>query len=336
MILVTGGTGMVGAHLLFQLLNKNNSTLRATHRKNSNLQHVKHIFSYYSQDAEALFERIHWVEADITDIPSLDIAFEGVTHVYHCAALISFDPNDFDALKKINIEGTANVANLCIAHNIAKLCYVSTIAAVGKSLGGAKATEENEWTDSHANVYGLTKNDAEMEVWRAGQEGVPIVIVNPGLIIGPGYWNSGSGVLFRQAYKNRGYYPPSGTGVIVVQDVVDMMIQLMESSIVHERFISIAENLSFQEILTKVAKGFDKAPPKTQLRFWQLEILWRLDWVGHLFSSKGRKLSRKTVTSLRDQEIYDNTKIINALQYSFSPLDEAITFACAAFKKENP
>ena len=336
MILVTGGTGMVGAHLLFQLLNKNTHSVRAIHRKTSDLNHVKHIFSYYSDDAEALFQKIQWVAADITNIPSLEIAFEEITHVYHCAALISFDPNDFEKLQKINVEGTANVANLCIAHGIKKLCYVSTIAAIGKSLGGAMATEENEWNDAHANVYGLTKNDAEIEVWRAGQEGVSIVIVNPGLIIGPGFWNSGSGVLFQQAFKNSKYYPPGGTGVIVVEDVVDIMIQLMESTHEHERYITIAENLRFQEILGKVARGFDRPPPQTALRFWQLEILWRLDWFRNLFSSKGRKLSKKTVTSLREQELYDNDKIVQGLNYDFRPLEKAIAFACTKFTEENP
>ena len=99
MILVTGGTGLVGSHLLYQLALKNEDII-AIHRKASDLSTVKKVFSYYTDNFESLFSSIQWLEADINDIPSLTKAFVGVTRVYHSAALISFDPADYKKMRK--------------------------------------------------------------------------------------------------------------------------------------------------------------------------------------------------------------------------------------------
>ena len=206
MILVTGGTGLVGAHLLLQLV-KNHDSVRAIHREGSNLQNVEKVFSYYEEDATKLFQTIDWVCADINDIPALEEAFTDVEYVYHAAAMISFDPGDFEQLMKINVEGTANIINLAVANSIKKLCNVSTIGTIGKSLNGKPADEKSEWSDENINVYAKSKYAAEMEVWRGSQEGLSVVMVNPGVILGPGFWNTGTGALFKTAHKGYRFYP---------------------------------------------------------------------------------------------------------------------------------
>ena len=140
MVLVTGGTGLVGSHLLLKLLEQG-VKVRAIHRVESDLSRVEKIFSYYHRPSSKFLKKIEWVVADINTIPDLEKAFEGVSQVYHCAALISFNPNDYEQLHKVNVEGTANIVNLCISNNIEKLCYVSSIAAIGKSIDNHVATE---------------------------------------------------------------------------------------------------------------------------------------------------------------------------------------------------
>ena len=335
MVLVTGGTGLIGSHLLLYLLNSE-VALRAIHRKGSDLEKVKTIFSYYSAKPDDLFRRIEWVEADINDIPSLEDAFHGVTQVYHCAALISFDPSDFEKLRKINEEGTANIVNLCNVNKVAKLCYVSSIAAIGKSVKGTVTTEETEWDYTDANVYALTKYAAEMEVWRASQEGLSTVIVNPGVVIGPGFWNSGSGRLFKMAAKELQFYPPGGSGFITVNDVVKIMVQLMDSEVVNERFIAVHKNLNYQEILSDIARGFGKTAPVHKLKFWQLEILWRIDWLWCLLTGKKRKLTKVGVLSLKNPQEFSNIKVVNRLDFEFESMAEVIHFSCNRFKEEYP
>lgn len=335
MVLVTGGTGLVGTHLLFHLLKKGFS-VRAIYRAGSKLERVEEVFSFYHSHPKEYFDKIDWIAADINDIPSLEIAFKGITKVYHCAGYISFDPGDFKKLQKVNEEGTVNLVNLCIANNIQKLCYVSSIAGIGSSPDGVIATEDNEWTDSKVNVYAMTKHFAEMEVWRASQEGVPVVIINPGVILGPGFWERGSGSFFRIAARGSRFYPPGGTGFVTVNDVVHIMMQLMDSDIINHRFIVIDKNLKYKEVLSNIAREFGKRTPKIPLKFWQLNILWRLDWLRSKITARPRKLTRQNVNSLRRPEIYSNKKLINMLNFEFELMAETMYFSCNRFKEAYP
>jgi nucleoside-diphosphate-sugar epimerase len=334
MVLVTGGTGLVGAHLLLHLL-KNNTTVRAIYRNGSNLKQVEKVFSYYTNEASELFNKIEWVLADINDIPALEIAFQNVDYVYHAAAFISFDPKDYYKLKKANTLGTENIVNLCLSNSVKKLCYVSTIGAIGKSAEGRLATEENDWSNQDVNVYALTKYRAEMEVWRGSQEGLDIVIVNPGLIIGPGFWDTGSGTLFNIAQKAKDYYPPGGTGIITVNDVVLMMTELMASDIINQRFIAVTENISYKDILSRLAIALGKKPPSKMLRLWQLKIGRLIDFLKSLLTGSKRRLTKKAIESLLHPETYDNRKIIDTIGFQFEPLQATIAFCCEKFKEEN-
>jgi len=232
MILVTGGTGLVGAHLLYSLIN-NGENVRAIHRKSSDLEAVKNVFSFYTNEPEILFTKIEWMVADITDVPSLTPAFKDIDYVYHCAAYISFNPRHYSTLKKVNVEGTANIVNFSLSHNVKKLCYVSSIATIGKTANGSLITEETEYNPEEDNsVYAITKYNAEMEVWRGTQEGLDAVIVHPGVILGEGIWSSASGGILRTVYKGVKYYTTGGVGIVDVQDVAEVMISLLKITIV--------------------------------------------------------------------------------------------------------
>ncbi|WP_047416828.1 NAD-dependent epimerase/dehydratase family protein [Cellulophaga sp. Hel_I_12] len=333
MILVTGGTGLVGAHLLFELT-KNGSAVKAICRATSDVQKVEKVFSYYTENYKELYQKIQWINADLTNIPDLETAFAGVTYVYHCAALISFDPKDYDQLQKVNCEGTSNIVNLCIAKNIKKLCYVSSIATIGKNLNHEAVDEETEWTKKDANVYALSKYDAEMEVWRGSQEGLAVVILNPGVIIGPGFWGTGSGKLYTTVAKEHRYYPPSGTGFVAVNDVVQLLVMAMNSNIDKERFITISENLSYKDVLGLIALELGLKPPTKALAFWQLEVLWRLDALRSFLFKGERKISQKMVASLRENKVYRNEKVTSTFNYKFQALQPSIAFTSEKFKKE--
>ena len=309
MILVTGGTGLVGAHLLFHLLNEN-QPIRAIYRNEKKFDTVKRIFGYYTNNADTLFDTIEWVKADLNNIPQLTEAFKDITHVYHCAAFVSFEPDKFNLLQKTNIKGTANIVNFCIDHKVEKLCYVSSIAALGASLNNKAITEDTEWNKEIDNsVYAITKYGAELEVWRGTQEGLDAVIVNPGVIIGPGIWRYGSGSLIKMIYNGLKYYTTGSTGYVDVNDVVKAMIQLVKSDIKNERYILVSENLSFKDFFTKTANYLDVKPPQKEAKPWLLNIAWRLDWLKHKLTRKRRVLSKQTANSAVTTTIYSNNKI---------------------------
>lgn len=334
MVLVTGGTGLVGAHLLLNLIRKGKA-VKAIHRKGSNLKRVEKVFNYYEENGSKLFQNIDWVEADLNDIPALEKAFEQIGFVYHSAAYISFDPSQYQNLMTINAEGTANIVNLCIAKNVKKLCYVSTIGTIGKSINGSIATEENEWNDQHVNVYARSKYAAEMEVWRASQEGLSVVMVNPGVIIGSGFWDTGSGTLFTTANKGFSFYPPGGTGFITVHDVVRMLVSLMDSEIKNERFIAVAKNLTFKEILLPLTTSLGKQPPTKQLKYWQLEIGRIGDFLWSTLSGSARRITKNSIYSMKHRDTYDNSKVKEVLNFEFEELEPTIHFSCRRFVEEN-
>ncbi|MEZ4797219.1 MAG: NAD-dependent epimerase/dehydratase family protein [Flavobacteriaceae bacterium] len=325
MILVTGGTGLVGSHLLFKLTQKGHK-VRALFRSNEKIEAVKHVFSYYTENIESFFSKIEWVEGDITDIPKLTEAFKGISQVYHCAAFISFDPSYYHSLRQINIEGTANVVNLCISNNIEKLCYVSSIAAIGNEPSNKLITEESPWNkDEDHSVYAITKYGAEMEVWRGCQEGLDVIIVNPGVIIGPGFWRFGSGSFFKRIYKGLKYFTNGTTGYVSVDDVTKIMIKLMESNIKNERYIVVAENLTFQSFFTKIANALNVEPPKKKATPFLLQIAWRMDWLRSKLKGKHRRLVRHSVNSIQSITNYDNSKVKRDLNYEFNSVDFSIS-----------
>ncbi len=325
MILVTGGTGLVGAHLLLHLIESQSigsEKIRAIYRSIASIEKTKSLFAIYKK--ESLFEHIEWIQADITDVPTLEIAFQNIDVVYHCAALISFDPKEEERLRKTNIEGTANIVNFCIAYEIQKLCFVSSIATLGDLPPHEKfITEETEWNPENShNDYAISKYGAEMEVWRGQQEGLDVIIVNPGVIIGPVLefpdWKEGSGKLLTKVKKGLRYYTLGSSGFVAVTDVVRLAHQLMQSEIKNERFTLIAENSIFRDILNAMADGLGVKRPKIHAKPFFMKVLWRLDWfVSNVFQQK-RKLTQTVAKASYTHTLYSNKKIKEALNTDFT------------------
>lgn len=323
MVLVTGGTGLVGAHLLLHLT-ENEEAVRAIYRKTETVEKTKSLFKLHQK--ETLFSKIDWIGADITDILSLEAAFQNVDYVYHCAGFISFDPDDEEKLRKINIEGTANIVNFCLAYNVKKLCHVSSIAAFGNiTPNKTLIDEEAEWNpELYHSDYAISKYGAEMEVWRAQQEGLNVVVVNPGVILGSTIWKEGSGAIFRKVKTGLKFYTLGQTGYVGVNDVVSVMVQLMKSGQSGERFCLVSENVTYQKIISTIAGYYNKNKPKTYIKPWITAILWRLDWLSNTFFRTKRKLSRHAATTIHTLDQYDNHKIKNALNYEFQSIDAVV------------
>jgi dihydroflavonol-4-reductase len=322
MILVTGATGLVGSHLVLHLLEQGKS-VRAIYRNTNNTKRVQSVFEYYGKTH--LFDKIEWVKTDITNVPELEVAFKGIEYVYHCAALVSFDPNDEENLRKINIEGTANVVNLSIDFNVKKLCYVSSISALGDLKDFETIiTEETEWNpEVPHNDYAISKYGAEMEVWRGFQEGLPVVVVNPGVILGPLFWTEGSGDIYQKVKAEIPFYTKGGTGFVSVIDVVRAMIVLMDSEIVGERYTLVAETKTYQEITNLIAEKIDVKKPKYQAKKWMTSIVWRIDWLLSLFGKK-RVLSKDIARTLHNTEYYDVSKVKKTVSFEFEPISDYI------------
>jgi len=235
MIFVTGGTGLVGSHILLNL-SKKGKPFKAIKRASSSLKICENVFHYYGEQES--FKKIFWVEGDINNIPSLEVGMQDCELVIHCAAMVSFHPSEAALMQKINVEGTVNIVNVSLSKGIKKLAYISSIAALGRNSTTGIVDEQCYFkaTKFDSN-YALSKYYAEQEVWRASQEGLDVVIINPSVILGPGAWSKGSSQIFQKIYEGLKFYTTGSTGYVDVIDVADSLIQLLFSDIKNERFI---------------------------------------------------------------------------------------------------
>ena len=312
MILVTGGTGLLGSHLLFDLVSSGKQ-VRALKRKSSNTDMVRKIFSYYSADVDNLFTSIQWVEGDIMDFASVDDALEGVGYVYHAGAVVSFYPKDHKEMLRTNIEGTANLVNLCIARKIRKFCYVSSVAVLGRAVNTGISDETTWWQPSKKNsVYGQSKFGAEREIWRGMEEGLNAYIVNPSVILGPGFWDGGNSGLFSLVWKGLKYYTRGINGYIDVRDLSKAMRMLMESDISGERFIVSSENCSYQQVFEYMAKYLGKPAPKFNVPPALTDIAWRVEAVRSFIMRTKPEVTREMATTTAQIYTYSNEKIKKA------------------------
>ncbi len=335
MILVTGGTGLVGAHLLVKLAQEN-QLIRAIYRTEVKKKYVNTFFLHcFPSEGQGLFDSIDWVKASINDIPELSVVFENVTHVYHCAALISFDPKEYRKLRKVNIEGTANIVNLCLIYSIKKLCYVSSIATLGEDSMSSMVDETTEWNpEVSKSVYAISKYGAEMEVWRGAQEGLNTVIVNPGIIIGSGFFNTGSGYLFKRIYKGMKYFTTGSTGYVAIEDVIKIMRQLMNGDFSNQRYILVGENLSYKNAFSMIAEALNKPAPTKKVSPFLLKIVCSIQWIGFILFRVDRSIFKSSIKSAFSTTYYKNDKIRKELTYSFIPIKKAIKETATLFLEQ--
>ncbi len=326
MILVTGGTGLIGSHLLLYLTRKGES-VRAIYRTEESLDKTKNLFKYYSAEPDKLWQQIDWVQADITDITSLEPVFEGITQIYHTAAKVSFKPKDVEELMLTNVEGTANLLHLAIDHKIKKFLHVSSIAALGTYDNPVTEKTHWNWKEKHSD-YAVSKYLGEMEVWRAGQEGVPVVIINPSVIIGAHFWDRGTGKIIKKISSGMKFYPPGGNGFVDVWDVVKIMTELMKRDITNQSFIVSGYDKTYKELLTAVAKALGKQPPKYKLPRFIAEFVY---WTGRLTGIG--ITSRALLNTLFQHPHYSSQKIIDELDYRFIPFEASIQNVTEQYRK---
>lgn len=312
----------MGSELIRQLLNQGKA-IRAIKRPASKIPAILESHPI-----------IDWYHADILDFYALQDAMEGVTEVYHCAAMVSFSKADKKMMRRVNIEGTANLVNICLENRIRKLLHVSSVSAVGQSKTGTLTSEKHHWQfDKNQTSYAVSKYESEMEVFRGIAEGLNAVIVNPSIIIGKNAGDEGSGQLFKKVKDGLSFYPKGSCGLVDVEDVAKTMIRLMESDISAERFIINAENISYKELFKKIAEAYKLTPPKIKLQPWMLKSGYLLSSLVKVVNGKDYGLTKELVKSASKTSGFSNQKITDALSSNFKPIDTSIFEICQPEEK---
>lgn len=321
-ILITGGTGFLGAYIIKELIEKGYS-VRAL-RRSSRLP---------SFIPAGILNRVEWVEGDVLDVLSLQDAMEGMDTVIHSAAAISFIKKERKNMYQVNVDGTANVVNMALEKNIKRLVHISSVAALGRTAGGGHVNEEKKWEESKVNThYAKSKYKAELEVWRGISEGLEAVILNPSTILGYGDWNTGSCAIFKNIWKEFKWYTPGINGFVDVEDVARVAVLLMESSISEERFVVNGDTWSFRQLQDTVADNFQKNRPARVATPFLLGIAWRIEKLKSMFSGTKPLLTKESARVAVSKTWFENDKLLRALPgFSFTPLEETIKKACKKY-----
>ena len=322
MIFVTGGTGLVGSHVLLNLASKSKK-FKALKRRHSSLDVCKRVFSYYK--ADDLFIKLNWVDGDLNDISSLQELMQGCTLLLHCAGLVSFSPFDFKRLKKVNIEGTANVMNIALTSGIEKVGYISSIATLNQESTSLIDEECHFKLTKTASSYAYSKYYAEQEVWRASAEGLDVVIINPSVVLGPGDWTRGSSQIFEKIYKGLKFYTNGSTGYVDVSDVAEILIQLLFSNVKNERFIVSGTNLKYRDCFDRIALALGKQKATIKITPFLKEVAWRVEAIKSFFTAKNPLITKETSRSAMSTKTFSNAKIKKTLGFQFTDIDITIS-----------
>ncbi len=324
MILVTGGTGLIGSHLLFELTRRGKE-VKALKRSNSNISVTQRVFEAYSENSSEQFSRIQWVDGDVVDYPSLCEAMVGVDEVYHCAAMVSFNKRDFATMLTVNVQGTANMVDAALAANVQRFCHVSSVASLGNPVVNDLVDEDAQWGKSKGKSgYAVSKFRSEMEVWRGMEQGLKAVIVNPSVIIGPSKWDSGSGQIFGTLAKGFPFFTQGITGYVDVRDVVDSMLTAVEKELWGKRFVINGENISHQRVFELIAQEFGHKPPSIRVATWMTALAWRAAWFVSLFTGKAPAITRETAQSGFSITYYSAKKMEQELGIKPRTIAEAV------------
>ncbi|MDR2911148.1 MAG: NAD-dependent epimerase/dehydratase family protein [Bacteroidales bacterium] len=338
MIFVTGGTGLVGAHLLFELTSSGKK-VKALKRENSNLQQVLKSFSYYTENPYELYNKIEWVNGDMLDYFQMEEILEGITEIYHCAAIISFRRADHRKMIRNNVERTSNIVNAAIKNGVKKICHVSSISALAHSPEGSDVTETSNWEPSKkVSGYSKSKFLSEMEIWCGIEEGLDAIIVNPSIILGPTNWETGSARIFKAIWNRLPFYTRGITGYVDVKDVVSAMIKLMQPQVFdktkNQRYIINAENISFYELFAQIARTLEKPAPKYLCTNTILKIACTLATITSLITRKPPVITPETIASSNKINKYDGSKITRMINFQYTPIVETIKQTATFLKND--
>ena len=332
MLIVTGANGFLGSYLVCTLLKQGHQVL-ALKRSTSSLDEFNTIANtFFSSNTAEYLQHLTWEDADLLDVLRLDQLFEGAELVFHTAAKVSFNGNRVEMFK-VNAEGTANVVNACLKAKVRKLIYVSSTAALGRVDGMGMIDEETQWVDDLNNtMYAESKHLAELEVWRGVEEGLDTVVVNPGIILGAGDWSKGSCRLFQTVCKGLKFYTNGVNGFIGVENLADIMVSLAFSEFKNERFVMVAENLTYKELFETMAEGMGVRAPGIEMKASYLPwatVLFKIN--GLLF--KNTNLSAETLRTSVKIHRYDASKI-QALGYHLEPVRQCVLKTAELYLKD--
>ncbi len=317
--LVTGASGFIGAHVARTL---------------TQAGHQVFGFSRTPPPAEALLER-HFA-GDLRSTSALAAAAQGCDAIIHVAALYSYRRRDAALMQAINVQGTRNVLEVARAVGVRRLVVTSSSATCGP-VRGRPADERDRPPPWELRVpYKRTKLEAERLALAAAHDGLDVVIVNPGAVVGPGDRRptpTGQMVLDVMQGRIRGYMRTTGLSVVGVRDVARGHLLALERGERGERYLLGGANLPLREIFAIVAEQAGQRPPRLPVPYSAAAALAVLaDWGGRATGRESRLLVRDEVRLARLPLYFSSAKAVRELGYAPDSPERALADAVDWFE----
>ena len=317
MIGVTGANGLLGSFIIRKLIEENEPFI-AFKRSNSDVSLLSD-----------LSEKIQWRELDLCNPVSMDDALQGVTAIIHAAAMVSFNPRKASAISRINTDGTRNLVNACLANGIRHFIHISSVGALGRVKDQTLIDENHKWVESAShNSYATSKYLAELEVFRAQEEGLRTVILNPSVILAPADWTKSSARLFKYIWDEPLFYIDGSLNYVDVRDVATVAWKVLNSGTENERFIVSAGAVSFKEFFDAVARRFGKRPPMIKLNANLLKIVAGFEAIRAKLRRSEPLVTPDAARLAGNFFQFQNNKIITELDFEFRPLGNTLDWCC--------
>lgn len=320
-VLITGASGLVGSFIARRLLALG-FQVHGTCRDTTDFSLLAGVKNH-----------ITWHTAQLDDLPALQEAMTGMDVVIHAAAIVNFGGLDPAEIYKANVEGTANVVNTCLALGTPRLVHISSVAALGAALPGQPLNEDARWNNQgFITHYARSKYLAEVEVWRAQAEGLTVAVLNPSVVLGPGFTDrGGSTTLLAWVRNGRRFYTKGFLNYVDVRDVA-LAAEMALTQFDNQRMVLNAGTLPFDQFFGQVAQQLGVKPPDIQLPKLLAEIGWRAERLRTLLTGSRPFITKETARNAFRQSRIDGSRITRQAAFNYTPLQETLQFTLAQLK----
>jgi len=307
-VLVTGGTGFLGANLVHQLVARGDQ-VRVLKRPKTPLTLLEGL-------------PVEFAEGDVTDFDSVVAAARGVEGIYHVAGLVSYWPPKRAWQYRVNVDGARHVIEAAARNRVRRVVHTSSIAAIGFRTDGQPADEDTEFNwEPYGVHYCISKHRGERAALEGNARGVEVVVVNPALIFGARDLHFNAGRIFKMVAEQSVVRGPEGaTTTCDADDVCAAHIAAMERGTPGRRYILGGEFRTYKQLVQEVADVMGKKVRLAEVPYWVAQAAAWATYGISLVTRREPPLTPELVRVARFARYYSSARAIRELGYPQTPL----------------